>query len=943
MTVIKRIDLIEDEAFFWPRAYAKSLEALARESKALGEKTKPTKKAMDELAKVQRAIGVETERSTKKYRDQKARLDQLRKTTRESVKDINSQAGAYNQLSRRLDETRNKFKNLAAQNKGNTTEAKKLREEARRLDAQLKKIDASVGQNQRSVGKYSNAIKGVTARFLGWGAAILIVGRGLRDAWRRIREYDKAIVELSGVLRVSRKELEGLEKLIISVAGVSTKTSTEVAQLATTLATLGKSEAEIKNLLKPVNDLSISLNATSEEAGQLLVGTLNAFGESSKEAKRYAEVIANMRISSSLDFEKIKDSLGFVAPTAKAVGITIEGLGARIGVLVNNSVKASRAGRLLNSSFARLIKQGLTLEDALDEINVSTNKTKTASELFGTESFTLALILAENRDEVAKLTKEYENSKGVLDELMKKQLTSFNAKLDILDSAWEKLIFTMTKGDNFIAKDLKASISILSGWLNKLSDAISGSDTQFENWKNKIKESAPSTDLLTFSIEKLNKKLVIQATLNEILKKRGVAVSDKSIKAVESYTQQIAFLNGLINENAEAEKEAAEAAEKVASAKAKVEAATAKAAAKAAAAIAKKAADELLARQKTRLAKTKELHEGLTDIQTKTSEEIKAAILQEADDERDHSATLLSIEEKLQNDLKAIRERTAESQKAIDDRAAAAAQLLADTKAAIIEKSFDVAGELGNRFTSLRIEQIGQELTALEFARDRELESAGENERAKFIINEQFDKERRKLQKKQVIAERANAIFQIALNTAIGISAALKTPLLIPFIAAIGAIQAAAVLAAPIPQFDEGSESTPDTYQAGEKRPEFRKSKKTGKWSFVSKPTVFKDSPGDTIIGGGETDSLLGDATDLLGDNLLSSKKGILGLLNNDIKTEKKGTEQLAYILKSNNEKLINTIKNKKEVAITVTDKGSKVTEKSGNFIIDRIDYYYSR
>ena len=70
------------------------------------------------------------------------------------------------------------------------------------------------------------------------------------------------------------------------------------------------------------------------------------------------------------------------------------------------------------SGFARLVDKGLSLDQALAKINESTNKTSTAAELFGTEAFTLGLILADNVEKTKRLADEFDNlSEGALAKL----------------------------------------------------------------------------------------------------------------------------------------------------------------------------------------------------------------------------------------------------------------------------------------------------------------------------------------------------------------------------------------------------------------------------------------------------------------------------------------------------------------------------------------------
>ncbi|MCP4762034.1 MAG: hypothetical protein GY870_09635 [archaeon] len=77
------------------------------------------------------------------------------------TKDLNS---AYKQESKRLEELRNKAKDVGITFGQASTQFKKVQSEVIKLDSKLKKLDNNLGLNQRSVGKYSDALKGVKGR-----------------------------------------------------------------------------------------------------------------------------------------------------------------------------------------------------------------------------------------------------------------------------------------------------------------------------------------------------------------------------------------------------------------------------------------------------------------------------------------------------------------------------------------------------------------------------------------------------------------------------------------------------------------------------------------------------------------------------------------------------------------------------------------------------------
>ena len=454
---------------------------------ALIKSAELTTKAIDKLILKQNKLKKSTGDNRKEFVKNSTELKKQRSIFLQQQKAIIALEKPYTKLSRTLIIARENAKNLGAQFGTNSTQFKAASAEVRKLDANLKRIDKSVGQSQRNVGNYGGAIKNVTARFLGWSVVIFGTLRALGNMFKRVREFDKSMVGLSAILGVNRSELAGLEEEIKNVAGASIKTSNEVADLATTLVTLGKSKTEVIALLKPVNDLAIGLDATSQEAGELLVQTLNAFGKGSDEAGRFADIIAKMRTSTALDFERIKDSLGFLAPVARAVGLSFENTASILGTLVDNGIKASRAGRLMSTAFIQLAKKGISLDEALVMINASEDKLVTSTNLLGGQAGALGLILADNTQKVADLTEEFENSKGTLDDLTSKQLESLDAQLKILDSTWEKFILNVENGNGVISTFFRSIVSGTTDFIQTIDNLNTVSDGFFEFFGNLAK------------------------------------------------------------------------------------------------------------------------------------------------------------------------------------------------------------------------------------------------------------------------------------------------------------------------------------------------------------------------------------------------------------------------------------------------------------------------
>ena len=81
------------------------------------------------------------------------------------------------------------------------------------------------------------------------------------------------------------------------------------------------------------------------------------------------------------------------------------------------------------------------------------------------------------------------------------------------------------------------------------------------------------------------------------------------------------------------------------------------------------------------------------------------------------------------------------------------------------------------------------------------------------LREEEIEKKRIEAERKNTIFEKAQAVAQAAINTALAITAALKDPLtsaiMIPLIAATGAAQIATILATPLPEYAKGTQDHP--------------------------------------------------------------------------------------------------------------------------------------
>lgn len=153
------------------------------------------------------------------------------------------------------------------------------------------------------------------------------------------------------------------------------------------------------------------------------------------------------------------------------------------------------------------------------------------------------------------------------------------------------------------------------------------------------------------------------------------------------------------------------------------------------------------------------------------------------------NAKIVSDEEKLK-----------EIKKLIHDKEWEAAKAGLDTYAAFKDIGFQK-----------ELADIDVRSKADEDARERELKAAGNDEALKTKINAKYDaaEKKREIERKKIATEKAKsdkltALFNIGLSTAKAIVEAFPNPILMAAAAVLGGLQAAVVLATPIPKYKHG-------------------------------------------------------------------------------------------------------------------------------------------
>lgn len=306
----------------------------------------------------------------------------------------------------------------------------------------------------------------------GVGAIVVAVGAlvgVLAKAAKAGADFQKGVSTLSAVTGMAADELTRVTEQAKELGATTAFTAMEVLGLQTELAKLGFSLRDIENSTPAILDLAASLEVDLSSAAAFAGSTIKGFGLDTSETQRIVDVMALSTSKSALDFEKLRESMKLLAPTANAAGVSIERSTALLAAMADRGISGSMAGTGLGKTFIELSKQGLTLEDAMDQVNGSSNKLNTAIELVGINGGRALLSLASTgKEKLNELEQEFINAEGSAQRMAEVRLDNLEGDMTKLGSAWEGFLLGVEDGEGPLNKLQRSLVQGLTWAISKL-------------------------------------------------------------------------------------------------------------------------------------------------------------------------------------------------------------------------------------------------------------------------------------------------------------------------------------------------------------------------------------------------------------------------------------------------------------------------------------------
>ena len=317
----------------------------------------------------------------------------------------------------------------------------------------------------------SAAVAGVTASLGAASGAVIKIGSDFESQMSRV----KAISGATG------EEFEQLRQQAIDLGADTAFSASEAANGMENLAAAGFSTNEIMSAMPGMLDLAAASGEDLASSADIAASTLRGFGLEASEAGHVADVLAENANRTNSSVAETGEAMKYIAPLARAAGISMEETAAAIGIMANAGIQGSQAGTTLRGALSRLSAPTDDMIQAMDELGVSfydsEGKMLSLSDQVGMLQTAMSGLTDEQKNNYLVTLYGQESLSGMLALINEgpDSLSQLTQSFQACDGAAEKAASTMQDNLQGAVEQLKGSAETLGITIyDSVSDGLKG-------------------------------------------------------------------------------------------------------------------------------------------------------------------------------------------------------------------------------------------------------------------------------------------------------------------------------------------------------------------------------------------------------------------------------------------------------------------------------------
>lgn len=328
----------------------------------------------------------------------------------------------------------------------------------RNMRGELDKTELAGSRTTAAMAKMTVAIS---------AAAAAASGFVFTRALSKFASFEQGMRNVGAVSGSTAEELDSLSSAALQASSSTRFNPEQTTQALYALASSGQNASEQMASLTNVLNLAEAGSSDLASATELTTSTLNQFNLQASESARVADVFVASIGASSLNVNRLQVAMRNAGPTAAALGQSLEGTTATLGILTTAFGNGERAGTgfraILNELPEKAEELGVAIKDAngqfrpmvdilqdLEERGVTANR---AVSEFGAEAGpALAALITQGSDALSEMESRL-TSTGQAAETARSQLDTLRGDMDAFASAVDVALIEIGQSQSGILRD----------------------------------------------------------------------------------------------------------------------------------------------------------------------------------------------------------------------------------------------------------------------------------------------------------------------------------------------------------------------------------------------------------------------------------------------------------------------------------------------------------
>lgn len=292
------------------------------------------------------------------------------------------------------------------------------------------------------------------------------------NAIKTFATFEQSMAKVKAVSGATGEQFELLESKARELGATTRFTSSEVAGLMLEFSKLGFTTEEIDQVTASTLALAQATDSDLSQAAMVAGSTLRGFGLEADQTSRMVDVMAASFSTSALDMDAFANSMKFLAPVAKAAGVSLEQSTAMLAALANAGIKGSQAGTALRRIFTEMADTGKPAAEAIKQLADEGIELADAKDEVGRNAMSALLVLTKSTKAVEELTEQYENSNGAAQKMAAIMDDTTEGAFKKMASAMEAVSISFGKSFAPVARGVADVVAMLAQAFSSLPNPV---------------------------------------------------------------------------------------------------------------------------------------------------------------------------------------------------------------------------------------------------------------------------------------------------------------------------------------------------------------------------------------------------------------------------------------------------------------------------------------